>query len=307
MALRPMDHPRYWVRLALDRMPVRGWGSDRRLYTWSYVLQALRIPHRITKRQEVLVPALFAQRAAKHLTEYEYELAHPKSSHVPHANPWASLALVVVLPLFLVYALYTTKALQISGFPHTVREAGTLLGLDNVRVVLFGEWSRIVTALFVHADLGHLCANAGFSLIFARLLATHTGPGLALFLTIFAGAMGNALTIPLREGYVLSYGFSTALFACIGSLSGFVARLSRTGALWPLACGAALLALLGTEGENTDYMAHVCGLLCGMASGYVAAYAARTWPVVILGIGWQIALGVASLALPLVAFWARLG
>lgn len=306
MALRPKDHPSFWVRLALDRMPVLGWGSDRRLYTWSYVLQALRIPHRITQRQEILVPALFAQRAAKHLTEYEYELAHPKSSHVPHANPWASLALVVVLPLLLVYALYTTQVLQISGFPHTVREAGTLLGLDNVRVVLFGEWSRIVTALFVHADLGHLCANAGFSLVFARLLATHTGPGLALFLTIFAGAMGNALTIPLREGYVLSYGFSTALFACIGSLSGFVARLSRTGALWPLACGAALLALLGTEGENTDYMAHVCGLLCGMASGYVAAYAARTWPV-ILGIGWQIALGVASLALPLVAFWARLG
>lgn len=306
MALRPKDHPSFWVRLALDRRPVRGWGSDRRLYTWSYVLQALRIPHRITQRQEILVPALFAQRAAKHLTEYEYELAHPKSSHVPHANPWASLALVVVLPLVAVYALYTTQVLQISGFPHTVREAGTLLGLDNVRVVLFGEWSRIVTALFVHADLGHLCANAGFSLVFARLLATHTGPGLALFLTIFAGAMGNALTIPLRDGYVLSYGFSTALFACIGSLSGFVARLSRTGALWPLACGAALLALLGTEGENTDYMAHVCGLLCGMASGYVAAYAARTWPV-ILGIGWQIALGVASLALPLVAFWARLG
>ncbi len=301
---RPQDHPPYWVPLA--GLPVPGWGSDRRLYVSSYVLQALGIPHRITRRQEILVPVLYAQRAAKNLAEYQYELAHPKVPHVAQASPWASLALVVVLPLVLVYALYSSQAFRIPGFPHTLQDAATLLGFDNVRVLLVGEWARTVTALFVHADLGHLVANAGFALFFCRLLATHTGPGLALFLTIFAGALGNALTLPFRQGYVLSYGFSTALFACIGSLSGFVARFSRSGALWPLACGAALLALLGTEGEDTDYTAHVCGLLCGMGCGALAALAARRWPVV-LKAPWQAGLGLASLALPLWAFWARLG
>lgn len=279
--------------------------SARRLAVWSYVLQALKIPHHISRDHEVLVPQLYARMATRHLAEYEYELAHPRRHRLPSTRPLASLTLLVILPLLLVYLFCTMDLPRPDGWPQNLRAAIDVFGMDNVRIALFGEWSRTVTALLVHADPGHLAANAAFSLIFCRILAGHTGPGLALFLTIWAGALGNVLTLPLREGYVLSVGFSTALFACIGATSGFVAHFSRPGALLPLACGAALLALLGTEGEHTDYTAHVCGLAAGMGSGYLAALCTRTWPA-LLGAGWQLVLGIAALALPLAAFCLRL-
>lgn len=301
---------------ALSELLTDGRVAARRLAIWSYVLQAVKVPHLISRNQEVLVPVLYAQMATRHLAEYEYELAHPKRPHLPVSRPLASLTFLLLLPLLLVHVLCSTDVLPMGlphpeGWPQGLRQASELFGMDNVRVRIFGEWSRAVTALFVHADPGHLAANAAFSLIFCRILAGHTGPGLALFLTIWAGALGNVLTLPLREGYVLSVGFSTALFACIGATSGFVACISRPsrispGALLPLACGAALLALLGTEGENTDYTAHLCGLAAGMGSGWCAALLTQTRPV-LWRAGWQLALACAALALPLAAFWVRLG
>ena len=47
----------------------------------------------------------------------------------------------------------------------------------------------------------------------------------------------------------------------------------------PVAAAAALLAMLGTEGDNTDYTAHLAGLGCGLLLGALEAWQVRKYMV----------------------------
>ena len=94
---------------------------------------------------------------------------------------------------------------------------------------------------------------------------------------------------------------STALFACIGALSGLMAlrQTGRREMLLPVAAGAALLAMLGTEGERTDYLAHVAGLCAGLVLGMEGGLRARK--------GWRAlppwAAAALAFLLPVLAWW----
>ncbi len=308
MSLLPDATRHGWIPI----YPKNGPLSGRRLSVWAYVLQAMQLPYRAYYgvRPLLLVPLFLAKISVRNLQEYEEEQQRPpKADILPDAHPSASLALLLLLPLIFLHALrfWSTLAPLAAdlGFPANPEDWPALLGLDNVRMRLFHEWTRAVTALFVHADSAHLMANAVFSAIFARLLSERTGSGLAFFLIIWTGALANTAVALIRPFFVLSIGFSTALFAAVGSLSGYVAYSSRPRALLPLAAGAAILAMLGTEGDNTDYLAHICGLASGMATGWLTAVAAQKFPSV-RKLSWQLIFFAASLLLPLTCFAMRL-
>lgn len=141
--------------------------------------------------------------------------------------------------------------------------------LDSIRIRLFQEWYRVVCSLTLHADALHLGGNILCSVFFLPLLARLTGVGRALWLTALGGSLGNAVSLLLRSADVLSMGFSTAVFACIGVQAGIMAahEQQRRAAFLPLAAALALLAMLGTAGEHTDSVAHCGGLACGLLLG----------------------------------------
>jgi rhomboid protease GluP len=66
-------------------------------------------------------------------------------------------------------------------------------------------------------------------------------------------------------------GFSTAIFAAIGIVCGQQLTSRRPSLLrqliQPLGAGTGLLAMLGTEGEQTDLGAHLLGFGCGLGCG----------------------------------------
>ena len=77
----------------------------------------------------------------------------------------------------------------------------------------------------------------------------------------------------LLESAHKSIGASTAVFAALGLIAGFVWRGQfmaqdrwsyRYG---PIVGGLALLMFTGTGGENTDIGAHLLGFVCGFATG----------------------------------------
>ena len=79
----------------------------------------------------------------------------------------------------------------------------------------------------------------------------------------------------------LKIGASTAVFATLGLLAGYVwrARLmaqdrwpTRFG---PIVGGIALLMFTGTGDENTDIGAHLMGFVCGFATGMVLTLLGR--------------------------------
>ena len=92
---------------------------------------------------------------------------------------------------------------------------------------------------------------------------------------MLGGGLGNLLTVALRREFVLSLGFSTAVFAAIGALAGYMVLHHESKRYLPLAAGVGILAMWGMGEGNVDYLAHICGLVAGMALGFWEALRTR--------------------------------
>lgn len=268
LEVRPATVPRFWRLVDDGRPPPDG----RTLELWSLACAALRIPFRSAGKGEaerLYVAPLYELRTRRELAEMAAE-----GAGVPLPFPVRDNAHGALLCLTLLLLWHGVTAGWWGGFFHS--EWSALGSLDVYRVRVRGEWYRCVTALTLHGDSMHLFGNLLFGAPFLILLCRRVGLGTGLALTLAGGALGNACNALYRPLSCSSLGFSTALFAAVGSLTAVAAveslgnrrALRRAGAL--LAAGAGVLALLGTEGERTDYAAHVLGLVAGVAVGGLA-------------------------------------
>lgn len=174
---------------------------------------------------------------------------------------------------------------------------------DSARI-LDGELWRTATALCLHADLGHVVANALFGAVFLAAVCGGFGPGFGIALTLLAGAGGNLANAIFQGPDHSSVGASTAVFGAVGLLAGrAVAHRVQRGELglrsWvPIAAGFALIAMIGT-GERSDIWAHLFGFLTG---GFLGIPASLAWPKP----GWPVQLGTLALSgVALLYAWQR--
>jgi membrane associated rhomboid family serine protease len=150
-------------------------------------------------------------------------------------------------------------------------------GRMQAGLVADGEWWRTVTALTLHADLGHIVANSLFGALFGLFVGRYLGSGFGWLLVLICGALGNALNAWLRPEAFNSIGASTATFAALALGAGFVWRRGyfRGGGLRrsfaPIFGGIALLAFTGVGGGRTDVLAHFAGFGVGLCAGLLAA------------------------------------
>ena len=173
-------------------------------------------------------------------------------------------------------------------------------GTAQAGLIVDGEWCRTLTALGLHADLGHLVSNLAFGSFLGLLLAQVLGAGVAWLAILLAGAAGNALNALLHPAAHTAVGASTAVFAALGLLAALT--WSQRACLWqhglrrwlPLAAGVMLLAYLGFGGERTDLGGHIAGFAAGTTLGVGLAYAGHCVPQ---GTSAQWTFGTAALAL----------
>jgi membrane associated rhomboid family serine protease len=165
-------------------------------------------------------------------------------------------------------------ATRLRGFEHAMRS-----GEADAAAMLDGQPWRALTALTLHADLGHAASNAFFLAVFMGALMWETGVGVGLLLVLAAGGLGNMANALLRGPGHAGIGASTAVFGAVGRLAGRAARIGgrralRRGKVWaPLVAGVALLALFGA-GKGTDALAHVAGFAAGAGLGAAVPLAA---------------------------------
>ncbi len=152
--------------------------------------------------------------------------------------------------------------------------------LDARALFSQGEWWRPFTALWLHADAGHLVSNlvGGYFVLRGWFALTPTLRGwMAL-----GGASVLANVLVAAAHYPQAYrslGASTLVFAGLGLLVGRALRHPRLPGRWrpllvPLAAGLTLLGLFGAGGENIDVLAHVAGFVTGTIMGWLTAKAA---------------------------------
>lgn len=173
-------------------------------------------------------------------------------------------------------------------------------GLLDAERVRSGEWTRLVTALTLHADLAHLAANLTFLGLLGWAVAQQLGGGLAFAVLLAAGTLANVASVLLRAGTHRSLGASTAVFAALGILGILAAhRRGAAGASrwlrWaPPVVALGFLGWLGTGGERVDVLGHLLGLLSGLAAGLLLRHEALTGPP---RATWQRVAAMLSLAL----------
>ena len=177
----------------------------------------------------------------------------------------------------LLWALMVMAVFYCQGmWPERLEAAGAL---DTQSVFDRGEWWRTGTALFLHADLGHLVSNVlSGTFAFCAVLTT-VGVRRGWLLVALSSVTGNLAIAALNyPGPYRSIGASTAIFAALGLLTGRAIRAVPwdgrpqrwRGVFAPLAAGLTLLGLFGAGGMHIDVGAHATGFAAGLIWGFAA-------------------------------------
>ena len=244
--------------------------SDRAL-----VLAAVQIPYQIvddTASCAIVVPAQFSAQAMEQLIQYDAE--NPPAI----ATKRTPIIYQDAVPGLIAYALIICGVFVIAEFASWAQDWYVAGRVDGA-LIRAGEWWRTVTALTLHSGLQHLLGNLLFGGLFGLFAGRLLGPGVAWLSIVLAGASGNALNTLLLEPTHGAVGASTAVFAALGLVAGYVWRGKlmvqdrwpyRIG---PIVGGFVLLMYTGTGGERTDIGAHLMGFLFGLAGGMLLSSA----------------------------------
>lgn len=148
---------------------------------------------------------------------------------------------------------------------------------------LAGQWWRPVTAVMLHADVGHLASNMGAGFALVGLAMARYGPGWGLLGSFLAGVMGNLMGLACYPATHRSLGSSGMVMGalglvCIQSLAlrrhyPWASRFFFTS----VASGVFLFLLLGLN-PDSDVIAHLGGFLGGLAAGGTMAVWPRWFP-----------------------------
>ena len=238
--------------------------SDRAL-----VLAAVHIPYQVVDDGlscALVVPAEFSARAVEELRLYEDEN--------PPVQPRVKKRIVYqdALPGVIGYVLIVCLVAWLAGYSFFGSNWFTAGRVDG-NLIRAGEWWRTITALTLHSGVRHLLGNLVFGVFFGIFAGRLLGSGVAWLAVVVSAALGNAANTLLLESTHRSIGASTAVFATLGLLAGYVWRgqlmaqdrwSTRYG---PVIGGLALLMFTGTGDENTDIGAHLLGFVCGFGTG----------------------------------------
>lgn len=238
--------------------------SDRAL-----VLAAARIPHQMIDdgtSAALVVPAEYSVAAVDELRLYDDE--NPPI----RPKPKRKISYQDAVPGIAGYVLVISLIAWLSGysaFGHDWFDAGRVDGT----LMRGGEWWRPITALTLHSGARHIIGNLVFGVLFGLFAGRLMGSGVAWLAIVAAATCGNAVNTLLLESTHRSVGASTAVFAALGLVAGFVwrgkfmAQDRWSYRFGPIVGGLALLMFTGTGGPNTDIGAHLLGFVCGFLTG----------------------------------------
>ncbi len=273
--------------------------SDRAL-----VLAAVKIPHELIHDQSgcaLVVPAEYSNAATDELRQYDEEnppVISKPARQVPSYD---------AMPGIFGYTLIVCIVAWLAGtaaFGQVWVPAGRVDG----ELIRDGEWWRLITALTLHSGVKHLAGNLVFGVLFGLFAGRLLGSGVAWFAIVVTAAFGNLLNTLLLESAHTSIGASTAVFAALGLVAGYVWRAKLLSQeRWPyrfgpIVGGFALLMYTGTGDANTDVGAHLMGFLSGFGGGMLMTrFAGR-----ISSPRTQWAFGIAAIAIITLAWAAGL-
>jgi membrane associated rhomboid family serine protease len=195
---------------------------------------------------------------------FDWQRSAATSAASDRSLSWAPGVVAWALVLCLLHGL----------LPTVLRSAGWV---EVAAVRQYGQWWRLFTATWLHADVAHLASNVGTGALTLGLAMGRYGPGTALSLSLLAGTAANIPGVLLREPTARALGASGVVMAALGLLAGHAVvwwRISRHASrpVWiSLGAGGFLFLSLGVN-PASDVLAHAGGFFGGILLGALAAW-----------------------------------
>ena len=184
------------------------------------VLEAAKIPHEVIqdgRSSAIVVPAAWSARAAEELRLYDEE--NPARS----AAPPPKVELYDPLPGLIGYVLIVCLVAGFDGFSF-FGVSWRSVGLVDGVAIRDGEVWRLFTALTLHSGIKHLLGNLVFGVFFGMFAGRLLGSGYAWLTIVLAAGLGNFINTLLLDPAHRALGASTAVFAALGLVAGYVWR-----------------------------------------------------------------------------------
>lgn len=269
----------------------------------SLVLSSQGIPHYLGKfenRDFLYVPALLETRAHRELYAYAAEQKYKDIRLTTYKTYKLSIINIFFFICLLGWHYFIRENISGSINYQRIIDNGKL---DGIAVILLHQYYRLATSLTLHHGLEHLANNIIWGFIFIVLLGRLCGFGVALFMTVIGGILGNGLAVLIRPLNITSLGFSTSVFASIGILAGIYSIRSQSLKEASIAILAALgmLSMIGMNGEDTDFACHITGLVAGLFLG--AVQEAASIPYKKIGQFWLFTMSFVTLAMAWFFAW----
>ena len=169
-----------------------------------------------------------------------------------------SLTVIIIL----VYAFqYASQALL---GERIVERLGMLY---PVAVTQYGEYYRLLTSIFLHADIMHLCANCLSLYIFGSRTEKYYGSGFFMMIFIVSGIAASLATVFFYPPDIPSLGASGAVFGLEGAV--FSCILMNKGNLDGVDFNTILMLSIfgiafGFMEANVNNAAHIVGFISGI-------------------------------------------
>ena len=174
-----------------------------------------------------------------------------------------SMKIYAIVYLLILIAIAFLVQVMINGFT----DSFVLVSKE----VLDRPWT-LLTSIFLHGSASHLLSNV-FALIFFGL-AVEGLLGSRKFIGIFLGA-GLVASVSSTFLYTATLGASGAIFGIIGSLAFLRPKMAvyAFGIPMPMFAAVIMWAMLDFAGlfypGNTANLAHLSGLIAGLAAGFM--------------------------------------
>ncbi len=153
-------------------------------------------------------------------------------------------------------------------------------GIMDAARVAQGQWWRLFTAIWLHADGAHLAANATLGFVLLGLTMGRYGTGIGLLATYLGGVGGN-LAAWVVGAHGTSLGASGAVMGSLGLLAAQsftlpLRTLQQSKRFITGMLGGVMLFVLFGLAPGTDVRAHLAGFLTGLLLGLALTLIPKT-------------------------------
>ncbi len=132
-----------------------------------------------------------------------------------------------------------------------------------------GEYYRLITSIFVHADFAHFACNMFVLFSLGQMFESILGHVRMIVIYLLSGLGGSMAVFFFEDEFTVTVGASGAIFGIIGALLVYMLRQKRYDLAKHIVIGLLINLAITFTSESISVGGHVGGLISGLLLGLI--------------------------------------